>query len=82
MAPVLVRPITSVSVTWDGQEMIAASTVDVTSTARVITVLASVTNARISRMESFVRSVNLVSMETQLKVYSMILRRDVGGLTR
>ena len=59
--------------------MIAASTVDVTSTARVITVLASVTNARISQMESFVRSVNLVSMETQLKVYSMILRRDVGG---
>lgn len=62
--------------------MIAASTVDVTSTARVITVLASVTNARISQMESFVRSVNLVSMETQLKVYSMILRRDVGGLMR
>ena len=48
--------------------MIAASTVDVTSTARVVTELASVTNARISQMESFVRSVSLVSMETQLKV--------------
>lgn len=62
--------------------MIVASTVDVTSTAPVVTVLASVTNARISQMESFVRSVNLVSMETQLKVYSMILRRDVAGLMR
>lgn len=62
--------------------MIVASIVDVTSTAPVVTVLASVTNARISQMESFVRSVNLVSMETQLKVYSMILRRDVGGLMR
>lgn len=62
--------------------MIVASIVDVTSTAPVVTELASVTNARISQMESFVRSVNLVSMETQLKVYSMILRRDVGGLMR
>lgn len=47
--------------------MIVASIVDVTSTAPVVTELASVTNARISQMESFVRSVNLVSMETQLK---------------